>query len=65
MITQAMLRQKASLTGIKCTRTDGEYRLVPRHLVGTRREEKVAYYTDCIEDAYCTMGDMAARNPAN
>lgn len=62
MVNARMVRQAASQHDIEARMTDGEWRLVPRRLVGTRREEKVAYYTDCHEDAYFTIPDLASRN---
>lgn len=61
MVTASMVRQAAQRYHVDARMINGEWRLVPLSAVGTQIEEKVAYYTDCNEDAHFTIHDYYVR----
>ena len=58
MVTAGMVRQAASEHRMSVRRVDGEWRITPAELHGTRKGEDVAYYTDDNEDALLTLVSM-------
>jgi hypothetical protein len=64
MMTLTEARQRLSLSGMRLTRRDREYRVAFAELSYTKAEPS-AYYTDDLEDAVITGARMRTRPAIN
>jgi hypothetical protein len=63
MLTVREATERNRVNNIHLSRRDGEYRVTLRELHGTPKGERIAYYTDDLEDAVLTAAAM--RQKAN